>query len=54
MKTKIWIAVGIATAADAAEKKARLIAGSPVAYMWWTQRPNDRKPVPMAASTIHV
>ena len=53
MKAKIWIPVGIATASDAAEKKARLILGRPVANMWWTHRPNDRKAVPTAASTIH-
>ena len=52
MKTKICTAVGIATASDAAEKKASEICGRPVANMWWTHSPNDRKPVPTAASTI--
>ena len=53
MKTKIWIPVGIATASDAAEKKPRLIDGSPVVNMWWAQSPKLMKRVPMAESTIH-
>ena len=51
-KTKIWMPVGITTASDAAEKKPRLMLGSPVVNMWCTHSPKDRKPTPTALSTI--
>ena len=52
-KAKICTPVGMATASEAAEKKASEICGRPVANMWCTQSPKQRNPVPTAASTIH-
>ena len=49
---KICTPVGITTAWDAAENRASDTFGRPVVYMWWTQRPNEMKPVPTADRTI--
>jgi hypothetical protein len=53
MKQKICTDVGIATAVDAAEKIPSEMPGRPVVNMWCTHSPKLRKPVPIAASTIH-
>ena len=42
---------GTATAVLAAEKKLKLIFGSPVVNMWCTHKPNERNPVAMSART---
>ena len=51
IQAKTWMPLGTATAVLAAEKKLRDIFGRPVANMWWTHRPKERKPVAISAST---
>ena len=54
IQAKTWIPVGMAMAALAAEKKPSDSSGSPVANMWWTQSPKERKPTDSADSTSQV
>jgi hypothetical protein len=52
IQAKTWIAVGTATSADAALKKASAMCGMPTVNMWWTHRPKDRNTSPAIAATI--
>ncbi|MNL83734.1 hypothetical protein D3C87_2114640 [compost metagenome] len=52
IQAKICTAVGTATSALAAEKKARAIWGMPTVNMWCTQSPKLRKPRATMAATM--
>ncbi|MND00446.1 hypothetical protein D3C83_190670 [compost metagenome] len=54
IQAKICTPLAMAIIRLAPAKKYSDNSGSPVVYMWWTHSPKLRKPVPTAASTIHM